>query len=195
MNKAISDLIYGGVLKTDSIIDAFANISRDEFVSSKLRMSGMTHSDICIPTGHGFITPSVSTIARIFESILPQRNDNVLVVGEIDGWVTTLLSYIVGPNGSVLTVTRVRRIEKFLKEKSKDFSFLISNNNYSVHTVNYTKMKSCCAILEDKKFDKIIVLEKFLVENCDISKSLNKGGVYVVFVDDNVIDFSKVKKK
>ena len=65
MNKTIGKLIYNGVLKTDSIIEAFANISRSEFVSTNLR--SVANSDISIPTGYGYMTATISTIARILE--------------------------------------------------------------------------------------------------------------------------------
>ncbi len=179
MSKIINDLIYGGVLKTDSIIEAFSNISRNEFLPSKLRRAFNISSNVCVPTGHGFVTPSISTIARIFESLQSKEGDNVLVIGEIDGWITTLLSYLVGPNGSVLVITRVEKLEKFLRDKVRDFDFM-NNNNYSIHAVNYSKMESCCNVLEDRKFDKILVLEKFLIKNCDVNKLLKNKGFYTL---------------
>lgn len=191
MHKTIIKLIYNGILKTDSIIEAFANISRSEFVSANLR--SVADSDISIPTGYGYITANISTTARILESLSPKKGDRVLVLGDVDGWITTLMIYIVGETGFVLTVSRIKNLKESLESKTKEFDFMNSECNFSIKIIDISNVENCCKNLNEKLFDRIIILET-LMNKCDIDKLLVSGGVCVKFTDDSTTKFYKLKK-
>lgn len=113
MGRLVDDLIRGGYLRTNNIIDAFLRIPRAEFVQDDLKRSA--ESNIPLPIGRGQTVSQPAVVAFMLELLDVQKGQHVLDVGSGSGWTTALLANIVGKNGRVIAI----EILKDLCEKGK----------------------------------------------------------------------------
>lgn len=183
MNKITNNLIHKGYLKSDLIIEAFAEIPRAEFVPSRLR--GAAEFDIPIPVGHGFMIPAMSVVAFMLELLAVERGKRVLVVGHGSGWTSALLSYIVGKDGHVTSVGRSEELRKQALTQMAKFSFIERD-----HIVDTYVAHSCDQLDFDKKYDYIIVMDEFFMR-CELSQLLNHAGTMVAPMQNVITLFRK----
>ncbi len=86
-------------LKTPSIINAFLNVDRKDFMGG--RHKGLEYIDQPFEIGSGQTISQPYTVAFMLELLKPEPGHNVLDIGSGSGWTTALLSYIVGSEGKV----------------------------------------------------------------------------------------------
>lgn len=122
MSKLVNDLIKEGYLKTDSIIDAFSDIHRMQFVPDDLEREA--EANIPLPIGHGQTISQPLTVAIMLELLGPKSGDNVLDVGSGSGWTTALLSHIVGSEGKVTGLERIPELSEYGKVNVDKFGFI-----------------------------------------------------------------------
>jgi len=167
-----------GCLKTDALIDAFAEISRAEFVPEKFR--NIHKADISVPLGFGQIMPAPSIIATMLELLEPAKGQTILVAGFGTGWVSTLLCHIVGASGQIISCDKSIAMEKIARVNIQNYSFVMQGQNMELFTVN-----SCSDLGEKWKFDRIIVLNP-IFSQCQLEKHLKVGG-RLVAPQDNIV--------
>lgn len=124
MSKLVNDLIKDGYLKTDAIINAFADIHRMQFVPDDLEREA--EANIPLPIGHGQTISQPLTVAIMLELLSPKAGDNVLDVGSGSGWTTALLAHIVGSGGKVTALERIPELCESGREHADKFSFVRS---------------------------------------------------------------------
>lgn len=122
MNNLISELIREGYLKTDSVIDAFSEIDRVEFLPKGLEKDA--HANVALPIGHGQTISQPATVAIMLELLDLKKKQNVLDIGSGSGWTTALLCYIVGRQGRVTAVERNRELLKWGKNNVDKYDYL-----------------------------------------------------------------------
>jgi protein-L-isoaspartate(D-aspartate) O-methyltransferase len=122
MSQLVKDLVKGGHLRTDSIIDAFSKIHRAEFVPTDL--SAQAEADIPLPIGYGQTISQPFTVAFMLELLDPQLGQHILDVGSGSGWTTGLLAHIVGKGGSVTSMEVVKELCEFGKKNVDKFGFI-----------------------------------------------------------------------
>lgn len=161
----------GGYLKTDEIIDAFAKVPRVEFMPQRFRSA--SEADIPIPIGYGQIMAAPSAIAYMMELLTPQKGQSVLVVGFGTGWVSTMLSYITGPQGRVISCDNSEALEEDARKNMAKFSFLKNGYTIDLYTID-----GCKSIPHNMTYDRIIVLNPCFSQ-CALQEWLSYGGIMV----------------
>lgn len=111
MNRMINNLMKNGYLRTSSIIEAFANIDRIEFVPADMELDA--NADVPLPIGFGQTISQPTTVAIMFELLDPREGQKILDIGSGSGWTTALLAYIVGKKGKVISLERIKELCEF----------------------------------------------------------------------------------
>ncbi len=182
MSVLANNLIHKGYLKTDIIIEAFSEIDRAEFVPDRFRVAAS--SDIPLAIGHGQVMPEPSVLAFMLELLRPGRSQKVLIVGFCGGWVITMMSYIVGANGSVLAIDTIRDLKEEAKKNIDKYNFIARNNITQLQIV-----QTCDDFSNQRPFDRIIVINPALWSLCEFRDFLNVDGVMVAPIDNIVYYF------
>ncbi len=171
-SKIVNEMIHKGCLKTDAIIDAFADVPRVEFMPKRFRSA--SEADIPIPLGYGHMMPSPSIIANMLELLDVQKGHNVLIAGFGSGWVSALLCHIVGQSGHVTACDVSHAIEEDARANIAKFSFIGRD-----HIIDLQTVESCKDIQFEKKFDRVIVLDVYFTE-CNFERFLTQEGILVM---------------
>lgn len=122
MNTLIRDLEKRGYLKSEKIIEAFKKIDRAEFVPED--MAGQAYVDAALPIGYGQTISQPLTVAFMLEQLDPQEGQNILDIGSGSGWTTALLSSIVGSDGRVTAMEKIKGLCEFGKKNVAKFGFV-----------------------------------------------------------------------
>ena len=117
MSKLVYGLMSRGYLKSDQIIDAFSEISRMEFVPKELELEA--EEDVALPIGYGQTISQPLVVAFMLELLDPQSGQKIMDVGSGSGWTTALLAHIVGNDGKVIGIERIKELKEF-GEKNAD---------------------------------------------------------------------------
>ena len=96
----IESLIKDGYLKTPSIIEAFKNIDRADFVPEECKGDACVNAPL--PIGFEQTISQPLTVAFMIELLEPKPGERILDIGSGSGWVTAILAYIVGSEGKVI---------------------------------------------------------------------------------------------
>ncbi|HIP50280.1 MAG TPA: hypothetical protein EYG99_02405, partial [Candidatus Pacebacteria bacterium] len=134
MSTLANNLIHKGYLKTDVIIEAFSEINRAEFVPDRFRVAAS--SDIPLSIGHGQVLPEPSVLSFMMELLRPARSQNVLIVGFGGGWVITMMSYIVGPGGSVVAIDTIQDLKEETQKNIQKYNFVARNDSTELKLVS-----------------------------------------------------------
>ena len=111
MNRMTNKLMKNGYLRTSSIIEAFANIERVEFVPRDMELNA--NADVPLPIGFGQTISQPTTVAIMFELLDPREGQKILDIGSGSGWTTAMLAYIVGKKGKVISIERIKELCEF----------------------------------------------------------------------------------
>ncbi len=122
MKKLIKELIQGGYLKTKIIIEAFDKINREDFVPENFKEEAYLNMPLAI--GHGQTISQPLTIAFMLELLKPREGEKILDVGSGSGYVTALLSYVVGEKGKVYAIERVSELKKTGEHNADKYAFI-----------------------------------------------------------------------
>jgi len=122
MSHLINDLIKNGYLRSDDIIDAFSNVRRIEFVPEDL--ASQSEANIPLPIGYGQTISQPLTVAFMMELLEPKSGQNVLDIGSGSGWTTGLLAYIVGEQGKVTSMEKIKELCEIGKKNIDKFGFI-----------------------------------------------------------------------
>jgi len=113
-NALVEYLICEGVLVTKEIIDAFRKVPREEFVPEELKDEA--YIDIPLPIGEGQTISQPTTVAIMTEALKPEKGNKILEVGAGSGYQAAILCEIVGEEGIVYTVERLKKLYEFAKK-------------------------------------------------------------------------------
>ena len=183
MSELVNKLIHRGYLKTDSIIDAFSEIDRAEFVPDKFRMAAV--SDIPLSIGHGQIVPEPSVITFMLELLRPGRGHNVLVVGFGGGWVIAVLCFIVSSDGHVTAIDTLAELKNETERNINKYNFVARDNIVTLQLV-----VDATDPLFQEKYDRIIVINPDLWSLYDFNSLLKVDGVMVAPIDNIIYYFN-----
>ena len=122
INPFVSDLIKQGVLKTPTIIDAFAKIDRANFVPKELKENAYINEPL--PIGEGQTISQPYAVAFMIELLQPKPGDKIFEIGFGSGWQTAILAEIVGKSGKVFAVERIPGIFRFGRKNIAKYDFI-----------------------------------------------------------------------
>lgn len=110
-DELVRHLIEEGYLKTPSIINAFRKVDRVNFVPQSQKDAAYVNAPL--PIGEGQTISQPLTVAFMIELLAPKRGDKVLDIGAGSGWVSAILSEIVGPEGWVYSFEIIPQVGRF----------------------------------------------------------------------------------
>jgi len=127
MSRLINCLIKDGYLKSPAIIRAFKKISRADFAPEELvRKKGrefIEEHNTPLSIGFNQTVSQPLTVAFMLEQLQPKKGDRVLDIGSGSGWQTALLAEIIGPDGFVYAVERIRKLKDFGERNVAKYGF------------------------------------------------------------------------
>lgn len=130
-SRLVQYLINREVLRSPQIIEAFTDVDRAFFVPT--RFLSEAYMDYPLPIGEGQTISQPSTVAIMLELLEAHEGDIVLEIGGGSGWVTALLSRVVGPEGFVYSYEINKNIANFGRKNLSRFTF--HNYTYEIGDV------------------------------------------------------------
>ncbi len=175
--ELVKHLIDRGVLKTESIIEAFLKVDRADFVREGFLDSA--YGDFPLPIGEGQTISQPYTVAFMLELLQPKKDSRILDVGCGSCWTTALLATIAN-NGRVIGVEIVKELVEFCKSNLAKYNF------DNIEIFHGDKLPP-----NDGKFDKILVsaAAKELPE--ELVDALEDGGTMVIPVGSSIYKVDK----
>ena len=183
MRRLVNDLMRKGYLKSDSIIDAFSEIGRAEFVRPEFETEA--EADITLPIGFGQTISQPLTVAFMFELLNPEKGDNILDVGSGSGWTTMLLSYIVGSSGKVTALERIPELCKWGEGNAEKFK------SFSNGVAEFHCSDGISGFPGNAPYDKILVSATVSEIPIELKKQLKVGGKMVIPINNNICYLEK----
>jgi protein-L-isoaspartate(D-aspartate) O-methyltransferase len=129
-------------------------VDRSFFVPNKFLAEA--YMDYPLPIGDGQTIAQPSTVAIMLELLQPQEGDFVLEIGAGSGWITTLISRLVGSEGYIYSHEINRVVGEF--GKSNLSRFLLKNYSFQINDASkhwqekapYNRIISGTALGEDE---------------------------------------------
>lgn len=177
----INSLIAKGALKTKEVVEAFRAVKREEFVLPKYR--DFSYRDEPLPIMKGQTISQPYTVARMTEELKPEKGNKILEVGAGSGYQAAILSKIVGPAGSVVSIERISEVAEFAKNNLQEFKNvkIIEDDG----TLGYEK---------EAPYDRIIVTASAPSVPEPLVEQLKPEGRMVIPVDDRLVLIEKDAK-
>ncbi len=188
LNKQKEYLIKGlidlGCLKSESVINAFRKVPREEFVLPKYRDHAYVNEPLPIMEGQTISQPL--TVAAMTEALDVKPGQKVLEVGTGSGYQAAILSVLVGKKVSVITTERIKQLYDFAKDNLEKCGFrnaLVVNADGSQ---GFEKMAPYDRIIVTASAEKVPEL---------LLKQLKNGGKLVIPVGNELLLVKKIKPK
>lgn len=105
MEELVEHLENEGVLKSQSLKEAFLGVDRKDFVPQEF--VSRAYEDVALSIGEGQTISQPYTVAFILELLSPKDGDAIMDVGHGSGWQSALLAHIVGEKGTVYAIELV----------------------------------------------------------------------------------------
>lgn len=165
------------------ILNAFSKVKRENFVSGKFRR--MAYEDNALPIGKGQTISQPYTIATMLSFLNLKKNQSVLEVGSGCGYVLALLSELVGKNGKVFGIEKI----KGLADKSK-------KNTDDLRNVRIYGGNGRLGLGEKSPFDRILISASCSEIPKPLTSQLKKNGIVVAPIgnkfNQSLASFQKV---
>ncbi len=103
-----------GYIKSPEVEKAFLETPRHLFVPENMLRYAYVNEPL--PIGYGQTISQPSVVALMTELLSPKKGEKILEIGTGSGWQAAILARIVGDEGIVYTIERVRELAKFAKK-------------------------------------------------------------------------------
>ena len=172
MSRLINDLIQKNYLKSPAIIKAFRKIKRQDFLFSGDEAKAEINAPLSI--GYGQTISQPLTVAFMLELLQAQKGDKVLDVGSGSGWSVALLAEIVGEQGKVYGIERIKELAEFARANVLKYNFIDKGMAQIFCSDGYK------GLLKFAPFDKIIIAAAAEETPEKLLKQLKVGGRMVL---------------
>jgi protein-L-isoaspartate(D-aspartate) O-methyltransferase len=122
--ELVDQLINNKALKSPSVVAAFKEIQRKDFVLPTNQTSANLDNPQQIGFGQTISQPS--TVVFMLELCQPKEGEVVLDVGSGSGWTTALFSQLVGPSGRVYGIERINELKEFGEQNAEKYKLVSS---------------------------------------------------------------------
>lgn len=182
-DELIDELVRGGYLKTPTLIEAFREVNRADFVPEELKEDA--YENVPLPIGFDQTISQPLTVAFMMELLLPQPGEKILDVGTGSGWQAALLAHAVGESGKVIGIERIPELKEMTDR----------------HISQYQDLKDKIEIIlgdgskgygEGAPYDKIIAAATAEEIPSAWKEQLKTGGIIVAPVGDSIMTLSKI---
>lgn len=117
--ELVDELTRGGYLKTPTLIKAFREIKRENFVPEDLKEEA--YINVPLPIGFDQTISQPLTVAFMLELLLPQPGEKILDVGAGSGWQSALLAHAVGEAGKVVAIERIPELKEMTEKNLSQY--------------------------------------------------------------------------
>ena len=179
-NDLVEYLVSLGSLHSNHIIEAFKNVDRADFVADP-NISDI-YADYPLQIGLNQTISQPRTVAMMMEMLEPSEGQKILDIGSGSGWTTALLSFIVGKNGSVIGVERLKELVEFGKNNLKKYGFKNAKVIQATDTLG----------VEGEKFDRILVSAAADELPSELLKQLKIDGKLVIPIKNSIYEIKKI---
>jgi len=176
------NLVSAGLINKRLIKKAFNRIDRKDFVLSEYKE--MAYTDQPLPIGFSQTISQPSTVAFMLKLLGAREGDRVLDVGSGSGWTSALLAQIVGDNGFVIAVEKIKEL---INQSKKNIS------KYRFENIVFKKSSQTLGYDEGSPYDKILVSASSDEIPEELIKQLKIGGVMVIPVRNSIVRVKKTK--
>ncbi len=180
LESLIAHLKQTGVLRTESIINAFKEIDRKDFVREEFL--SFAYEDGPLPIGGEQTISQPFTIAFMLELLKPQEGEHVLDVGSGSGYTTVLLSRLVGSVGKVVGVEIIPELVAFGRNNLSKYNFTNAEIRQAGDTLGIPK---------EAPYDKILVSASAEKIPEALVGQLKIGGVMVASIGNDIWKIEK----
>lgn len=171
----INHLIASGVLRSQSLIDAFHICNRRLFVPEELEDE--IYGDYPLSIGMGQTISQPTTVAIMLELLNPQAGDKILDIGSGSGWTTALLASAVGNDGFVEGIERIPYLVEYGKK---------SLNRAHIHNASIELADPNVLGKPGHLYDRILVSASAQNMPTNLTQQLNPGGILVIPVGHSI---------
>lgn len=176
-------LIRNGYLKSKSIIRAFNEIARADFVPPEFEQEA--EADVPLPIGFGQTISQPTTVAIMFELLDPRPGQTILDIGSGSGWTSALLGNIVGENGKVAAIELLPELHEMTKKNVEKFGLMSTGIVECVLGDGNTGYESL------QPYDRILVSAAADEIPQALKKQLVVGGKMVIPVHNHLVYIEK----
>ena len=152
----------------ERIINAFEKVKREDFVPENFKK--LSYEDIALPITNEQTISQPSTIALALSLIKLKENQKVLEIGSGCGYVTALISEIVGERGKVYGVEIVKSLAEKSIQNLKEYN---KYNNITIYNRN-GKIRA-----EEAPFNRILISAALEEVPNEILEQLEENGLLV----------------
>lgn len=176
----IGKLKISGVLRSPSIMQAFASADRADFVAPET--AEFAYEDRPLPIGFGQSISQPYTVAFMLELLSPKPGEIILDLGSGSGWTTALLAVCVGPQGQIFGVEKAPGLVKFGQSNLAKYKFI----HASIQAAG-----KALGLPNAAPFDKILVSAAASALPQELIDQLRVGGVLVMPIKSSVFKITK----
>ena len=181
--KMISKLKDSKVLKSKLLIYALENIDRADFVRDQYKKEA--YEDHSLPIGFGATISQPTTVVFMLEHLDLKCGQKVLDVGSGSGWTSALIAHVVGKEGKIYGVERIKELVDFGKTNVK---------KYSHNNIDISISKKELGLEKHAPYDRILVSASSDQIQEELIKQLRVGGVMVIPVENSILKVIKKPK-
>ncbi|MEW6623815.1 MAG: protein-L-isoaspartate(D-aspartate) O-methyltransferase [Bacillota bacterium] len=173
LEKLVESLENKKILKTPAIKEAFLKVDRSKFILPEYM--DRAYEDRPLPVGENQTISQPLTVAFMLELLQPQKDNKVLDVGSGSGWTTALLAEIVGKQGKVFAIERIKGLKEYGENNLKNLAYT---------NVHFREGNGAKGWPEHAPFDRILVNAAAPTIPPLLKHQLKPGGKLVIPLSD-----------